>query len=301
MTMLDTPLLAERAREPRRSVLILTLLRQDKAAMLGMIVLGVIGAAALLGPMLYPLDPVTPNLAQTLRPPLSCDDAGTCYLAGTDQLGRDVMSRLMHGARLSLIVGFGAVAVGSILGSALGLVTGYFGGVLDMVTMRLADAQLAIPTIMLAIAVLAVLGPSLANLIAVLGISGWVVYARILRVNVMSVRAREFVTAARVLGASPLRVMFRHVLPNSIDATIVIATSQLATLMVAEAALSFLGLGVPPPTPTWGNMLADGRSYLTAAWWIATLPGLALTVTVLAVNLVGDWIRDVTDPKILRA
>jgi peptide/nickel transport system permease protein len=275
------------------------LLRRDRTALIGFMVLVLVVLAAAFGPIFFPYDPSALALEERLRPPLSCDGA-VCHLAGTDQLGRDLMSRLLYGARISLVVGFASVIIGGTIGTLLGLMSGYLGGFFDTIVMRLADAQLAVPTIMLAIAVLAVLGADLKNLILVLGVTAWVVYARIMRASVLSVREREFVTAARAIGGGPVRIMLRHVLPNAFDPIVVIATSQLATLMVAEAALSFLGLGVPPPTPTWGNILADGRTFLATAWWVAALPGLALTITVLSVNLVGDWIRDVLDPKTLR-
>jgi peptide/nickel transport system permease protein len=276
------------------------MLRRDRAASVGATVLLIIVVAAVIGPLFFPYDPSALGLEERLRPPLSCEPSGGCHFAGTDQLGRDLWSRLLFGARVSLAVGLASVAIGGVIGTVLGILSGYLGGLIDGVIMRFADAQLAVPTIMLAIAILAVLGPDIKNLILVLGVTGWMVYARIVRASVLTVREREFVVAARAIGSGSGRVMARHILPNVFDPIIVIATSQLATLVVAEAALSFLGLGVPPPTPTWGNILADGRLFLNTAWWVAALPGLALTITVLAVNLVGDWLRDVLDPRALR-
>ena len=273
---------------------------RDRAALCGIAVLALVLLTAVIGPWVYPYDPLKQNLAQRLMPPFWCSEEGKCHVAGTDQLGRDILSRLLLGARISLLVGFLAVLISGTLGTFLGLLAGYFGGGVDRVITRIADAQLAIPNILLAIAVMAVLGPKLGNLILVLGLTGWVAYARIVRASVLTVREREFVVAARSVGASNVRILFWHILPNSIDSVIVIASSLLATMTIAEASLSFLGLGVPPPNPTWGSMLADGRTYLTTAWWLATFPGLALTITILAINLVGDWVRDLLDPRLRR-
>lgn len=276
------------------------LLIRDRAALCGIAVFALVLLAAVIGPWIYPYNPLQQNLAQRLMPPFWYSEEGECHIAGTDQLGRDILSRLLLGARISLLVGFSAVLISGSLGTFFGLLAGYSGGGMDRVITRMADAQLAIPNILFAIAVMAVLGPELRNLILVLGLTGWVAYARIVRSSVLTVREREYVVAARSVGTSNARILLRHVLPNSIDSVIVIASSQLAWMIIAEASLSFLGLGVPPPNPTWGNMLADGRTYLTTAWWLATFPGLALTVTILAINLVSDWARDLLDPRLRR-
>jgi peptide/nickel transport system permease protein len=218
-------------------------------------------------------------------------------LLGTDALGRDVLSRLLFGARISLVVGLTAVIIQGSLGAVLGLLAGYFKGAVDMLIMRLADLQLSIPSLVLAIAVIALLGSSLLNVIVILGFTGWPYYARLARSETLSMRERDFVLAARAIGASHVTILRRHILPNIATSLIVTATFSVPLMIVIEASLSFLGLGVPPSVPTWGAMVADGRDYLAVAWWIATLPGLAILVTVIGINLLGDGLRDVLDPK----
>jgi peptide/nickel transport system permease protein len=254
---------------------------------------------ALAAPLVSPFDPLAQDLGdQRLKPPGWRDAGGHIHPLGTDHLGRDVLARVMFGARPALLVGFAAVAISGLLGLAAGLVSGYFGGRVDDVLMRLADIQLAFPFILLAIAVIGVLGPSLTTIIIVIGVSSWVVYARIVRGAVLSLREREFVHAARALGSGDGRVLLRHVLPNVLTPWLVVATLDMARVIVIESALSFLGLGVQPPDPTWGGMLADGRVYITTAWWLATFPGLAILVTVLGINLFGDGLRDTLDPRL---
>lgn len=219
-------------------------------------------------------------------------------MLGTDQLGRDVASRILFGARVSMLVGILAVGISGTLGVTLGLVSGYLGGWAEVVIMRIADVQLAMPWILLAILIVAVVGAGLQNVILVLGVVGWVTYARIVRGSVMVLREKEFVEAARALGAGSGRIIIRHILPNVFSPIVVIATFNVASAIIGEAALSFLGLGVEPGIPTWGGMLADGRAYLASAWWLATFPGLAIMVSVLGINLLGDWARDVLDPRL---
>jgi peptide/nickel transport system permease protein len=217
---------------------------------------------------------------------------------GTDTLGRDVLSRLLHGARISLIVGLAAVLVAGVVGGGLGLVAGYRGGWADDLLMRLGDIQLAFPVLLLGVAVIAVLGASLTNMILVLGASGWVTYARIARGETLSLKERDFVAAARALGAPARHVVARHLLPNVLPPLLVVTTFSVARTIIAEASLSFLGLGLPPPTPSWGAMLDEGRNYITTGWWLALFPGLAILLLVLAINLCGDWLRDALDPRI---
>ncbi len=266
--------------------------------------LGLFGAAllvllltlAIAGPWLGLPDPTRGDLrARMLAPTISWAGLGS-HPFGTDQLGRDILSRIVAGSRVTLTIAGSAVVLGGIAGIFLGLVAGYFGGWSDRLLMRLVDIQLAFPLMLLALLVVAALGPSLHNLIAVLALTSWVRYARIVRGQVLTVREREFVQAVRAMGASHLRILGRHILPNVLTPALVVATLELARTIVLEAGLSFLGLGIQPPSPSWGRMLADGRTYIASAWWIITLPGLALMLTVLSVNLLGDWLRDWLDP-----
>jgi peptide/nickel transport system permease protein len=269
-----------------------------RTALFGLVVFAVVGLAALLAPALSPFDPLAQDIGQRLKPPGWTAPDGSTHWLGTDHLGRDILGRILYGARIALVVGLAAVAIAGVLGLAIGLVSGYFGGWVDDLFMRLADIQLAFPFILLALAVIGVLGPSLRNIIVVVGVSGWVVYARIVRGEVLSLREREFVLAARAVGSPPTRVIVRHLVPNTFTPWLVIATLDMARVIIVESALSFLALGVPPPTPTWGGMLADGRVYMSTAWWLATFPGLAILVTVLGINLLGDGLRDTLDPRL---
>ena len=253
---------------------------------------------AFFAPRVAPRDPDEQDLTARLLPP-SWQSGGTSdYLLGTDALGRDMLSRIIFGARISMIVGFAAVIVQAGVGCLLGLASGYYGGRLDSIFMRLADIQLAIPFLVLAIAVMAVLGAGLRNVILVLGISGWVIYGRVIRSEVLAIRSNEYVEATRALGSSGARIIFRHILPNVSSSLLVISTLEIARLIIAEASLSYLGLGVQPPTATWGGMVADGRNWIMTSWWISTLPGAAIFLTVLSVNVVGDFLRDLLDPRL---
>ena len=272
--------------------------RRDLPALAG---LGVIAAAVMVAafaPALAPSDPVKNRLLDRLTPPMWAQGGSARHPLGTDTLGRDVLSRLLHGARISLTVGLAAVLVAGVVGVALGLVAGYRGGWADDLLMRLGDMQLAFPVLLLGVAVIAVLGASLTNMILVLGASGWVTYARIARGETLSLKEREFVAAARALGAPARHVVARHLLPNVLPPLLVVTTFSVARTIIAEASLSFLGLGLPPPTPSWGAMLDEGRNYITTGWWLAFFPGLAILLLVLAINLCGDWLRDALDPRI---
>ena len=273
-------------------------LTRNKAALAGLLVLCVVAASAVLAPLIAPTDPTAQEITNRLMAPGRTSPAGRLSPLGTDHLGRDILSRLIFGARISLAIGLSAVAVAGTLGTLIGLAAGYRGGRVDDLCMRLTDTMLAMPFILLALAVIAVLGPSLRNIIIVLGITSWVSYARVVRAEVLTLRTREFVAAAQVLGGGGGRIVFRHLLPNVLTPVIVIATLEVARMIILESALSFLGLGIPPPTPTWGGMLADGRAYLSTAWWLATFPGLCIMLTVLGINLLGDWLRDVLDPRL---
>lgn len=263
-------------------------------------VLLVVVVAAIAAPLLSPFNPTFQDLGARLSPPFQSSRAGF-HVLGTDALGRDILTRMMFGSRISLIIGISSVAVAGLLGIALGLIAGYARGRWDDVIMRVADIQLAIPFLVLALATVAVVGPSLLNLVVVLGVTGWVQYARVVRAETLSLSGRDYVEAARVLGAPPIRLLTRHILPNLLSSVIVIGTLQISRMILFEASLSFLGLGVPPPTPTWGGMVADGRTYVDRAWWVSTLPGLAIFLTVLSVAVLGDRLRDVLDPRLQSA
>ena len=284
--------------EERRWVMTLKRLARRRTALFGLGVVSIVLLAAAFAPWLTPFDPLEQDINQRLREPGWQTAEGRVHALGTDHLGRDILARVIFGSRIALVVGLSAVLISGVLGMAIGLVSGYFGGKLDDFFMRLADVQLAFPFILLAIAVIGVLGPSLRNIIIVIGVSSWVVYARVVRGEVLSIREREFVQAAIALGSRDGRVLLRHVLPNAFTPWLVVATLDMARVIVIESALSFLGLGVQPPTPTWGGMLADGRVYLSTAWWLATFPGLAILVTVLGINLLGDGLRDTLDPRL---
>jgi len=257
-----------------------------------------LGLVAVAAPWLSPHDPVRQSLRGRLAAPTLEGADGRAHPLGTDHLGRDVLSRTLYGARVSLLVGFAAVAVGSVVGGALGILAGYRGGWTDSVVMTVADAQLAFPFVLLAIGIIGVLGPSFPTLVAVIGLSGWVDYARVLRSQVLVLRSREFVDAILALGGAVPRIVARHILPNVLSTLVVIATLQLARAIVLEATLSFLGLGIQPPTPSWGGMIQEGREYLDSAWWISIFPGCLLLLTSLVVSRSGDWLRDLLDPTL---
>ncbi|MCO6383300.1 MAG: ABC transporter permease [Vannielia sp.] len=273
-------------------------LTRSKAGLVGAVLIVGIILVALLAPVLDLPDPTRGDLRARLAGPTweGLFSPGAHPL-GTDEVGRDILSRLIHGSRITLLVASTAVLLGGIVGTVLGIVAGYKGGIVDRLLMRLVDIQLAVPLMLLALLVVAALGPSLRNVVLVLALTSWIRYARIIRAQVLSLREREFVQSARAIGASTRRIMFLHILPNVLTPALVVGTLELARVIIMDSALSFLGLGVQPPTPSWGRMLADGRVYLSSAWWAVTFPGLAIVLTVLSVNLFGDWLRDYFDPK----
>ena len=255
-------------------------------------ILAVVAVCAVVPDVIAPFDPLQPDIGARLTAPFQRG-----HMLGTDTLGRDLLSRIIQGARISAIVGVSAVLLAGTVGVLLGLLSGFYGGLADAVIARAADIALTIPYLVLAVAVVAVFGGGLVTLVAVLALSTWVTYTRIVRGEVLVLRRSEFVEAARAIGSSNARLIRRHLLPNVSTSIIVVATQQLAAMILYEVALSFLGLGVRPPTPTWGGMVADGRSYLANAWWVSTLPGVAILLTVVAVNWLGDWLRDALDPR----
>jgi peptide/nickel transport system permease protein len=269
-------------------------------------VLTLVVLAAATASLVAPHPPLRQAIAKRLQPPgtppaVRTVDGGTrlagpVHVFGTDQLGRDILSRILHGGRISLLVALAAVLISGTTGTLFGLVAGYTGGLVDRVVMRIAEVQLAFPFILLVVSIVAVLGPGAGNVVLALGVSGWVAYAKLVRAQVLTLRELAFVEAARALGAGVGRIMFRQILPNTLSPVLVLASFSVAQMIVLESALSFLGLGVQPPTPTWGGMLADSRGYLATAWWLATFPGAVLMATVLAINILGDWLRDLLDP-----
>jgi peptide/nickel transport system permease protein len=283
--------------EPVRRRSFVSLLFAGPATVAGAIVIAVVAVFALCAPWIAPHDPNFQNLPAAFKPPSWLQGVTATYLLGTDDLGRDIFSRIVWGARVAGIVGLSGVAIGGCIGVALGVIAGYFGGIVDDVIARIADVQFAFPAVLLAIAVVGVIGPSLLTVVVTIGITGWVQYVRVVRAETLSLRERDFVQAAVATGASLTRILLRHVLPNVSSSVTVLATFGLARAIILESALSFLALGVPPDVPSWGTMLADGRQFLDTDWWLGLFPGLAIFVTVLGVNLFGDGLRDALDPQ----
>jgi peptide/nickel transport system permease protein len=266
-------------------------------ALVGGLILLTVVSASVAAPLLTAADPLKPSFGRRLQPPWGIGGSPPALL-GTDNLGRDILARVLHGGRLSLLLATSAVVLAAGAGVAVGLLAGCAGGRVDDLVMRVADVQLAFPVIMLAIAIVAVVGTSPMALVGVLALSGWVLYARTVRANVLTIRQLEYVEAARTLGASDWRLVARHILPNTLAPILVIGSSQFATMVLLESGLSFLGLGIQPPRPSWGAMLSEGRDYLSNAWWLATVPGIAISLVVLGANLLGDGLRDFLDPRL---
>jgi peptide/nickel transport system permease protein len=275
-------------------------LRKSPVGLTGAVVMLLVVFVALAAPWLAPFDPNLKDPALRLKPPIWLTGGVAGHMLGTDTLGRDILSRVIFGARVSSLVGVSAVLLAGAIGVTLGLVTGYFGGAVDTVLMRFTDAFLAIPGLLLTMLVVGVTGPGLWTLIGVLGVTRWVTYARVVRGETLTVRERDYVQAARALGQTNPMILWKHVLPNVRGSMIVLGTLNVASVILAESSLSFLGLGVPPTTPTWGGILADGRNYITHAWWVATFPGVAIVITVLGITFLGDWLRDYYDPRLRR-
>ncbi len=263
-----------------------------------LLVIGVLLVMALAAPLLAPYPPTEQNLPDRLRPPAWVAGGSLDHPFGTDLFGRDVLSRVVYGARVSLSVAVIAILVAGAIGTAVGLVAGYFGGASELVLMRIVDAFLAVPAILVAIVLASTLGPSFQNVVIVIGVLYWPRYARQIRAETLSIKEHDYVKLARIAGCSPLRILTTHVLPNLVPSLMVLASLQVGSAIILEATLSFLGVGIPPPEPAWGVIVEDGRGMLASAWWISLFPGIAIAVTVLAFNLTGDWIRDRLDPKL---
>jgi peptide/nickel transport system permease protein len=272
-------------------------LLKSPGGMVGAVIMVLVLAVAILAPLISPHDPMKQNIVHRLKPPFWAEGGSIEFPLGTDSVGRDLLSRVIHGSRISMLVGVVATTFSALLGVALGLTAGYLRGAYDAIVSRVGDMQQAIPFLVLAIAVAAMLGPGLFNLILVLVLTTWVTFFRVVRGEVMSVREEQYVWAARSIGASNTRVIFRYILPNVAASIIVVATLLVANMIIFEASLSFLGLGVPSNIPTWGRIVSDGREYVASEWWIALFPGLAILITVMGINLLGDWLREELDPR----
>lgn len=275
----------------------LRLLFKSPVGTVGFVTLLLVILASVFAGQLSPYDPAKQNLLDKLMPPAWCEGGSASHLLGTDSLGRDVLTRCLYGARISLVVGVCSVAVAGVIGTVLGLLSGYYGGWIDSLIMRIADAFHAIPRILLAMVVLFVMGPSVFTLIMVIGVTNWVTYARMIRSEVLTIKEKEYIKASRTIGVTDREIILRHVLPNVAAQFIVVSTISVASSIIIEATMSFLGLGIQPPTVSWGVMLADGRNYLATNWWVCTFPGVAITVTVMGIMFLGNWLRDVLDPK----
>jgi ABC-type dipeptide/oligopeptide/nickel transport system permease subunit len=271
---------------------------RNPVGLVGGVILLTVLVGAVFAEYLAPQEPNRQRLMARFKPPFWAEGGSMAYPLGTDNVGRDIWSRIIHGSRISLIVGVCAVGVSMLIGVTLGLVSGFMGGWMDSAIMALVDIMLAFPQLILAFAIVAALGPGIGNIILVLGITGWERYARVVRAEVLALREREFVQAARAVGVGNAKIIFGHIMPNTFSSVIVMATLQTAQAILAEAALSFLGLGTGRTYPSWGQMISLGRDYISIAWWLPTFPGLAILLTVLAINLVGDRIRDVLDPRV---
>jgi len=271
-------------------------LGQARAGVVGLAMVSLMVAMALFASFISPGDPLEQDLHARLRPPFWDEKNDPKYKMGTDQVGRDILSRLIYGSRISLSVGFLTMAFSALLGISLGILAGYYRGILDSIISNGVNIMMSFPYILLAISVMAAAGPGYINLIMVLGLTGWPVYTRLVRAEVIELEGRDFMTAARALGGRDSRVILKHVLPNMASSIIVLATFEMARMIIRESFLSFLGLGIPPPNASWGGMLAEGRSYMLNLWWLAAIPGSAIFFTTLGINLMGDGLRDWLDP-----
>jgi len=287
----------ESATEKRPGVAARLLPRLHAKAFTGGVIVLMFIAVGIFGPKIAPHDPNRQELTAMTKPP---QGLGSAHVLGTDNLGRDIFSRIIHGARVSLLVAFAVVFISGIIGVALGAISGYFGGKTDFLIQKLVEVVWAFPPLLLGITIMAFLGQGLFNLILALVIQRWIPYCRVVRGQALSLRSREFVVAARCLGAGKAQIILRHIIPNVIQTSLVIGTFAMASAIIAEASLSFLGVGVPPEIPTWGTMLADARIYISTAWWLPLFPGLCIFITVLGINLLGDALRDILDPRLKR-
>jgi len=266
--------------------------KKNPLSVAGLAIIISLAMIAILAPVISPYEPTKIDVYNVLSPP------GNGHIFGTDELGRDVLSRMIWGARISLMVGFIAVGIAITIGTIIGSISGYYGGKIDAVLMRFVDMMLAFPTFFLILAVIAIVEPSISTIMIVIGLTGWMDVARLVRAEFLTLKERDFVLAAKAIGASDLRVMFRHIIPNALSPVFVAATFGIAGAILIESGLSFLGLGVQPPEPSWGNILTSGKDNITVAWWLSLFPGIAILITVLSYNLVGEGLRDAIDPRL---
>jgi peptide/nickel transport system permease protein len=262
------------------------------------LIIAVMVTMALFAPLLSPYSPIDQTLPDKLLPPVWVDGGSAQYLFGTDAFGRDILSRLIYGARVSLIVALLAITVGGGVGLVVGIVAGYLGGAVDNLLMRLVDAAFTFPAILFALLLAVTMGQGLGTLVTAISLLLWASFARVIRGEVLALKQRDFVALAKVRGCSALRIMMTHILPNVLNTFMVLVTLNIGVVIIAEASLSFLGAGIPPPTPTWGLMVSEGRGRIASAWWVSLIPGIAITLLVLSVNLFGDWLRDRLDPRL---
>ncbi len=269
-----------------------------KAPWIPILIITVMFAMAIFAPLLAPYSPIDQSLREKLLPPFWVDGGAMDHILGTDQFGRDVLSRLIYGARVSLLVALLALTAGGGVGLLIGILSGYIGGALDNLLMRLVDAAFTFPAILFALLLAVTMGQGLPTLVIAISLLLWASFARVIRSEVLTLRQRDFVALAKVRGCSSLRIMLTHILPNVMNTFMVLVTLNIGVVIIAEASLSFLGAGIPPPTPTWGLMISEGRGRIADAWWVALIPGIAITLLVLSVNLFGDWLRDRLDPQL---
>ena len=289
-TLVRRPAFRERGRRAAESL--------RRAPLIPLFIIVVVIFTATFAPLLTPHSTTTPSLADRLTPPVWQEGGSWEHPLGTDALGRDLATRLMYGGRISMMVAIFTLAIGGGIGTAIGLVSGYFGGRIDAVCMRSADSTLAFPIILFAILLVVAVGPNMANVVVAIALVLWARYARVIRGEVLALRERDFIARARVAGCSHLRILLFHLFPNTVNTLLVLLTLQVGWVIIVEASLSFLGAGIPPPTPAWGSMVSDGREYVDTAWWVSAIPGIAIMLTVVAFNLFGDWLRDTLDPKL---
>lgn len=268
-------------------------LSRSWTGMLGFSLIILLLLLSVFGGLIAPFDPMDAPLRERLLPPLTDG-----HILGTDQLGRDILSRIIAGTKVSVIIGLATALLAGLIGTVVGVIAGYFRGWIDVVLMRIVDVQLSFPFILLVLVISAVLGAGLTNIVISLALAGWVVFARVIRSEVLAIREKEFITAAIATGVSKFEILFRHILPNIFTPIIILVSLQMGTYIIAEASVSFLGFGVQPPTPAWGNMLNEGKDYIFGSWWLITFPGIAIIITTLGVNLFGDWLRDTLDPEL---